>query len=181
MDPIESHWDRLPLDLAEELFKQQTRLHFGDCLQQLGDGPSGERASVIRSIMKKSNKWYKLFVKEEESYESFTDFVHGEIQAMSDLNYDYEPFLKALFARASFDELYNVTYKKFDANIVNWFWCERAGHCVNENVPLAERPCRGSTCHIASSGFYTTAMLEDIRYHMDKGYDCDYLTDDEDR
>jgi hypothetical protein len=183
----QSRWDELPKDIQENVMVLRTRLHFADCLQEFKTvGPSDKRAAVIHSIMKKCNKWHKLYLA-EDAYEKrpgqFEEFVQGEIQALCEFSVDYDLFFKAMFDRATtFRELYFMDYKVMYTSIETAL-CNRRCSCIYatmNGVPLDQRECRFSTCHATSRGMYTLEMLEDIRYNMDKGYDCDYETDDED-
>ena len=145
----------------------------------------GSRAdSRVRSIMKKSNKWYKLYELECEdgTYEKgpgqFRAFVHGEIQVLCDIPDAYHAFLYALFNRATFRELYYMDYPIFGLEEI--LRCKATCSCSNTEVPLEKRICRFMTCHASPVGMYTLDMLNDIRYNMDRGYDRNYVTDDED-
>jgi hypothetical protein len=185
--PASSHWDRLPSDINETLITMRTRLHFQDCLNELQDitGPNDRRGAVIRSIMKKSNKWYKLYELECEdgTYDKgpgqFRAFVHGEIHVLCDIPDAYDAFLSALFNRVTFRDLYYMDYQIFgDCRILR---CKAECSCSHTGFPLEKRICRFMTCHTSPVGMYTLDMLNDIRYNMDRGYDCDYVTDDEDK
>ena len=181
-----SRWDELPSDIQEKLYILRTRLHFADCMEEFKTtGPKDKRAAVIRSIMKKRNKWHKLYMA-DDSYEKlpnqpnqFRQFVLNEMQVLCDGFHDYDAFLQALFDGATFHELYFINYKVKYTSLETWR-CNHQCACAYAALPFTRRRCRFVTCHATICRMYTLDMLEDIRSNMNRGNDFDYETDEED-